>query len=649
MFSFFFAPKSIAVIGASRQAHTLGNDLLKNLKRYHGRVYPVNPKAQKILGLKCYSSILDIPEKVDLAVIIVPAPVVEKVTAECAKKRVRGVVVISAGFKEIGEIEREEKLKKFNLKLIGPNCLGIINLWNNLNASFAGGCIKKGNVGLISQSGAMAVAILDWACRSKIGFSKIISIGNKAGLNENDFLKYLGRDEQTKVIMMYLESIERGFAFMELAKRIARRKPIIVLKAGESPAAKKAVASHTGVLAGSQEAVEAAFHEAGIIQARTIEDLFDFAEAFSLMPLMKNNRLAIVTNAGGPAVMATDALARTKLKLAPLKNNPFDLRGDALAKDYGKAIRTILKNSRVDGLLVILTPQTMTEEDKTAEIIGRLKKKISKPIISSFMGGKDIFSAWEILEKYGVPNYLYPERAVRAMSRLYQAHLNKKIRITEYRAKIKKIKFDTSRGQLRTSEAEKLLLKYKLPILKSLRVEKFKEFQSLRVEKFPIVMKLVSRDVIHKKAAGVLRLNIKNRKEAKQAWQEIMKKAKKYKEKEGMLIQPMVAPGIEVIIGAKRDPAFGPLILFGLGGSFVEIMKDIAIRIAPCDQDEAAEMLREIKGWPLLKTYDLKFITNIIIKVSHLMLDYPEIQELDLNPVIVHHHRGKIVDVRILV
>ncbi|MFH1536413.1 MAG: acetate--CoA ligase alpha subunit [Patescibacteria group bacterium] len=673
MFDFIFNPKSIAVIGASQSKGKLGHDILNNVKKfgYKGKIYPINPKTKKILGLKSYKSVLSIKEKVDLAVIVVPAEIVNKVLIECGKKKIRGAVIISAGFKETGkEGGRREKLiqktaKKYKIKLVGPNCLGFINPHINLNASFASGLPDKGNVGFVSQSGAMAVAMLDWAYQSEVGFSKILSIGNKADISEVDMLSFLEKDKETEVIMMYLESITNGPEFMQKAARVTRKKPVIILKAGKSEHGIKAISSHTGSLAGSDAVIDTAFKQSGVIRARTVEDLFDFACAFSKAPLPKGPNTAIITNAGGPGIMATDSLANTELKLAQFTDNtikkldqslpdtasienPVDIIGDALLDRYEVALLNVIKDPNVDSVITILTPQTMTQEDETAEFIAKMAKRTNKPIICSFMGGEDVNSGRDILRKNGIANFEYPDRAVRAMSRLYRANQIKSNKgLAKCKEKINKIDFDTESFQLKTIDCEKILSKNNLPVLNSKLITDPRD-----ITDFPVVMKIASRDIVHKMASGALKLNIQNHLQAKLAFKQIIKNVKKIDRKneiEGILVQPTVEPGQEIIIGMKRDSNFGPVILFGMGGSFVEIMKDFSLRVAPFCKKDAIQMIKEIKAYDLIKDLDLKLIINTLTTVSHLAMNYPQIIEMDINPMIVYKKGGYIVDVRMLI
>ncbi|MFH1781768.1 MAG: acetate--CoA ligase alpha subunit [Patescibacteria group bacterium] len=676
MFDLIFKPKSIAVVGASRDKGKLGHDILENITRfgYKGKVYPINPKAKTILGHKAYKSVKDVKGKLDLAVIVVPAQIVNKVLIECGKKKIKNTIIISAGFKETGKegAKRENQIKKtaqiYKINVVGPNCLGILNPHEKLNSSFASGMPKAGTVGFISQSGAMAVAMLDWAYTSKIGFSKIISIGNKADVSEIDLMNYMAKDPETKVIMMYLESIPDGLEFMQAAAKITTKKPIIVLKSGRSEQGQHAVSSHTGSLAGSDAAVDAAFRQCGVIRAQTVEDLFDFAKGFSMAPLPKGPGVAIVTNAGGPGIMATDALAGTNLRMAFLKlgtknkmkkslpeaasvYNPVDIIGDAEKDRYEVALKGVISDSNVHSILTILTPQTMTQEDETALLIGNLSRRTTKPLLTCFMGGEDVNSGRLILRRKKIPNFEYPGRAMNTLDKMYLANQIKSNKgLAKYKSKNKKIKYDTSKFQLKTMAAENLLAQYKIPVLKSKLFGKPRDLS--QINDFPIAMKIASRDIVHKLASGALLINIQNEHQAKAGYKQIVKNVKKQNRKaeiDGVLVQPMAEKGTEIIIGMKRDPNFGPVILFGLGGSFVEVLKDISLRIAPFNKTDATNMIKEIKAFNLLKDADTKLIADTLVKLSHLAMDYPQITEIDMNPMIVQKKGGQVVDVRMLI
>ncbi|MBU0731290.1 acetate--CoA ligase family protein [Patescibacteria group bacterium] len=672
MLDFIFQPKSIAVIGASTTKGKLGHDILNNIKKfgYSGPVYPVNPKARTILGYKTYKSVKSVKGPIDVALIIVPASIVNAVLKECGEKKIKAVVIISAGFKEMGGdgVKREEEIKrtaiKYGIKIIGPNCLGFINPHKDLNASFASGMPNKGNVGFVSQSGAMAVAMLDWAYNSQVGFSKVITVGNKAGISELELLDYLGRDKDTKVIAMYLESIIDGREFMQRAAKVTRKKPVIVLKAGRSEYGQKAVSSHTGSLAGSDAAVDAAFRQCGVIRAGNVEDLFDLCKGFSMEPLPDGPNTCIVTNAGGPGIMASDALADTNLKLADLdestkkklkKNlpeaasvqNPVDIIGDAMFDRYKTALETVIDDPGVDSILTILTPQTMTEEDETARHVAKLSHTTNKPLLTSFMGGEDANSGRQILNHMDIPNYEYPWRAIYTLDKMYDAFLIKQKKgLAYYTAKHKKINKDPKYFQLKTIDAEKILLQYGIPVEKSKLITDPK-----KIDEFPVAMKIASRDIVHKMASGGIKINIHNIHQARIAYKEIVrdtKKPAKKRELDGILVQPMMDKGEEIIIGMKRDPHFGPVILFGLGGSFVEVLKDISLRIAPFNRPEAMDMIKQVASYEIIKDYDTKLIADTLVKVSHMAMDYEDITEMDINPMIVYKKGGKVVDVRML-
>ncbi|MFH1426417.1 MAG: acetate--CoA ligase alpha subunit [Candidatus Kerfeldbacteria bacterium] len=675
-----FSPKSIAIIGASRTPGKLGHDVLLNVKKfgYTGKIYPVNPKAEEILGLKSYAEVSDIKAAIDLAVIMVPAKYVAEVLRECGKKKVPFALVISAGFKEVGGVgeKREEELleiaKKYGIRIVGPNCLGLINPFVGLNASFAVGMPARGNIGLISQSGAMGVAILDWSYQTKLGISKMISIGNKSDIDEVDCLEYLARDKDTKVIMMYSESIEKGRDFMRVAASVSLKKPVIVLKAGASEKVQRAIHSHTGALVGSEEAVQAAFEKAGIIRAETVEDFFDYGLAFSLMPVPKGGRIAIVTNAGGPGIMAVAAAEKASFDMPEIKGalrkklqgklpasasvkNPIDVIGDAPPERYEHALQSVLSSKEIDGVIVILTPQIMTDEDETARIIARLQKQYKKPVVASFMGGQDVNTGRMILQFHGIPNYETPASAVHAMDELVKFRTNEAYLVPPVKKKnICDLPSASGHPQIRTQEAMAILQKYNLPVIDAELIETPEDCE--HIKEFPIVMKIASRDIIHKAASNGVVLNIKDAAAAKKAFRQIAKSIKKKFPKaeiQGMLVQkqlPRTMKAKEVIIGMKRDEAFGAVILFGLGGTMVEYFHDTTYGIAPLTKKEAVQMIQGIKTAALLRDNDTEAAARAIVAVSKLACDYPEIQELDINPMILEK-KGKggfIVDTRMM-
>lgn len=676
-----FKPKRIAIVGASRTPGKLGHDVLLNATQYgfKGEVIPVNPKADEIADLTCYPSLAKIPGKVDLAVIMVPAPFVEKVIKECGAKKVKFAVIISAGFKETGEAGHalEDKLvktaAKHGVRIVGPNCLGFINTANKLNASFASGMPSSGNISLVSQSGAMGVAMLDWAYESNLGFAKIVTVGNKADIDEVELLNYLAQDRETKVIMMYLESLDHGRDFMRAAEKVSKRKPIIVLKSGRSEQAKRAVSSHTGSLAGSEQAVNAGFERAGVIRANTVEEFFDLGLAFSLQPVPKGANTVIITNAGGPGIMAVDAVPGTPLHVGELSEglqaklatglpssastkNPVDVIGDATPDRYSHALSTALRSPEVDAAIVILTPQVMTDEDAIAQLVAMAQQKYKKPILTSFMGGKDAHSARELLEERGIPNYDTPERAVKALGTMV---LHRKKRVEALPAEraashVKKLPPYGKHVQIRTTEAEAILQSYGINVLASQHIKTVDACDD--IEEYPVVMKVASRGVIHKAATGAVLLNIATPQEARKAFMKIqanvMKKAPDA-EFEGVVVQPQLEfhkTTKEVIIGMKRDPSFGPVMMFGLGGSLVEIFKDVSFGIAPLTPHAAKEMIHKIHTAPLLAHSDTNVIVDTLVSLSQIALDYPEITEIDINPLIVQRkgRGGAVVDVRMM-
>ncbi|AWB10741.1 MAG TPA: CoA-binding protein [Thermodesulfobium narugense] len=688
----FFKPKSIAIIGASNEEKKLGYAVLKNIidGGYEGNIYPINPKADYILGYKCYKSVLDISGDLDLAVFVIPSKFVNPVMRECAQKGIKGAIVITAGFKETGlegaKLERELKeiVKSNNIRLVGPNVLGLIDTHNNINASFASFMPKRGNIGFISQSGAFATAIMDWAAANNIGFSKFISIGNKADVNEIDLLEVLKDDSYTDVILMYLESIDNGRAFMEIAYKTSKVKPIIVLKSGTTAAGAKAATSHTGSLAGSDQAYTCAFKQCGVIRASTVEDLFDLAIGFAYQPLLNGNNIAIVTNAGGPGIMASDAIENFGLRIANLSNdtveelrknlpsaaavyNPVDVLGDALADRYEFALSKVLKDENVDGIMIILTPQVYTQVMETAESIVRAKDP-KKPIFSIFMGGKTILAATKYLMENSIPNYSFPERAGFVFKSMHDRRvwLNKPEPIyrkfdTKFELAAKSLRSEDrkKRPSLGDWEVREVFEGYGFSLPKTLLATTSLEASDFAEELgFPVVMKIASPDILHKTDVGGVKVGLKNKDEVIRAFDDIMISARRYfpdAEIWGVSIQQMLPPGKDVIIGSVKDPQFGHMIMFGLGGIYVEVLKDVSFRIVPVSESDALNMIREIKSFKLLsgirgeKGVDQNAIVDAILRVSNLVTDFPEIVELDINPLRVFEEGAVAIDMRLTV
>ncbi len=689
-----FSPKSIAVIGASNRQGSVGRAAFTNilLNEYTGTVYPVNPKEHSISGVRAYSSVLDVPENIDLAVVIVPASIVPNVVEESGMKGVKGLVVISAGFKEVGadgaELERQvfSIAQKYSMRMIGPNCLGIINTNPavRLNASFASRMPMEGSVAFASQSGALGEAVLDYASGENIGFSKFISMGNKADVNENDILEYLRADPQTKVILLYIEDIVDGRKFVDTVSRVTEEKPIIAVKAGVSPEGAKAASSHTGALAGSDEAYNAILKQSGVLRVESIIDLFDYAQAFAKQPLPKGNRVAIITNGGGPGIMATDASVRYGLQISQFSdstknklraglpkeasvNNPIDLIGDAQADRYEFALQA-LNDENVDCGLILLTPQAMVDLKKVAQTIASFGPKSGKTILASLLGLGDVTPAVGILESNGVPNYSFPESAVRALAAMseYQRWIQRPrtqekhfdVDLKEAQEIIARAK-RTGLTNLPQNDAISVLGAYGLPIIKT-------EFASTKQQAtdlakkigFPVAVKIVSPDVVHKTDIGAVKLDLNNEHDVGEAYDEIMKnvKAKAPKARiDGVLVQNYVKGGTETIIGIHRDPKFGPLLMFGLGGIYVEAYRDVSFRLAPIRELSAINMIQQIRGGKILEGFrgqppaDTKAIADCIERLSQLATELGDVQELDVNPLVVFEHGCKAVDARIII
>lgn len=692
------SPKSVALIGASGTPGKLGYDILSNLRHlgYKGKIYPINPRGGNIFGLKTYANITALPEIPDVVLFAIPSALVNDTVKECGKKGVKNLVIITAGFKEVGgegakrEKELQKIVKKYDMCLIGPNCLGIINTELGMNASFAEGMPSVGGASLVSQSGAMAVAMIDWAYESGLGFQKIISMGNKGGVTENEILEHLGDDTKTKVILMYLESIANGEEFMRIAKKVSQKKPIIIVKSGTSEAGTHAISSHTGSLAGSNIAVSTAFAQSGIIRADTVEELFYLAKAFNSQSPPEGNRVGIITNAGGPGIMATDALDDTSLVIPRLSetlqrklseglpktaalHNPVDVIGDALSDRYRHAIKTMLESDEIDSLLVVLTPQVMTEVKNTAEITTALSHQHpEKTVFGVFIGGESIHRGDAIFRRNRFPNFGFPARAAATLDKMYSYFLWK----TEEKKRAKKKSGSTKKSQekkldsvfrnkksgerISVSEIELLTNAYGIsaPVVRLASTQKEAVFFAKKVG-FPVVMKIVSPQIYHKTDAGGLRIDVQNEESVKKAWDDILASVKKYNSKakvEGITVEPMVPIGKEIIIGAKKDPQFGHMIMFGLGGIYVEILKDVTFRIAPVAQEEAVKMIEEIKTIELLrgargeKPVDIRAIAKVIESVGNIVTDYPQIQEFEINPLIACPSRGVFaVDVNCIV
>ena len=693
-----FTPRGVAVVGASERPDSVGRAVLENLQRnrFTGGLYPVNPKRDTVLGLPCAPSLLDIDGDVDLAVIAIPAAAVGSVIDECGQKGVGAAIVLTAGFKETGPegVQREKELveraRQANVAILGPNCLGIINTdpAYSLNASFARSMPEPGNIAFMSQSGALCTSILDYARAQRIGFSKFISFGNKADIDEADLLRYLSEDPQTQVILMYLEDLDDGLRFIHLAREVTSEsgpaKPILAIKTGRTAEGASAAASHTGSLAGTDEVYDAIMAQAGVLRVDTVQELFDLAMAFGSQPMPTSNRVAIVTNAGGPGIMATDACVRQGLQLAEFSEetraamaaslpaaastrNPVDIIGDARNDRYRAALDAALADDGTDAAIVILTPQTMTDIEEVARVIVDAARGADKPVVASFMGGVDVASGVELLRESGVPHYPFPENAARVLSAMarYRSRAStpqSEERIFEVdRARAHKILQGASsegRTGLLEPEAHEVLAAYGFPVLPSgLAAERADVAAICKRVGFPVVMKVASPDILHKTEIGGVVVNVPDLDEAEATYDRLMAIVAEKRpdaDMRGIFIQQMASSGREVILGAVRDPKFGPLVMFGLGGIYTEALGDVAFRLAPFSGTSASNMLGEIRARRILEGFrgeppvDLAALQECLERLAQLVVEFPAIKELDMNPVIAYADGAAAVDARIV-
>jgi len=671
----FFEPASVAVIGASKNPDKLSNGIVKNLLAYgyDGRVYPINPKEKEILGLKCYMSILDVKDPVDLAVIILPAKFIAAVITDCGEKGVKAVTVISGGFKEVGPdgtaLEKEliTIVKKYNMRMIGPNCVGTMNLITGLNTTFIRGIPTAGGIGFISQSGAVCGGVVDHVAHQGIGFSHFLSLGNEADVSETDMIEYLADDKDTTVIAAYIEGVKDGQRFVHIARDVARTKPIVVLKAGRSAEGAKAVSSHTGSLAGSHVAYTAAFAQSGMIEVRTTKDLLNCAMALDWLKPPSGNRAVIVTNSGGPAALASDSFSEHDIRLADLSKttqialgeklnasaqvaNPVDMLGGAAEEEYAHALTHALEDEGVDMALAVLVPQSLVDPVKIAQAIVDASKPTKKPIIACLMGYASIQEARDTLHANKIPMIDYPSQAGVMFSAL-QKHGKNLLSSARVAQNIKSSKKENVFSILKEYPDLKLygehltrdvLAAYGIPLVTGQLVQTVEDaLISADALGYPVVLKGASKDVLHKSDAQAVVVNIVNNTTLKEAYKRITDNIKHVHpdaEIDGMLVEKMATEGKEVIIGMKRDTSFGPLIMFGMGGVFVELFKDVAFRIAPLTQEDVAEMIRSTRAYQLLNgwrgglTYDIGTIEDVIMKISQLAIDNPQISEVEINP-----------------
>lgn len=692
-----FSPKSIAVLGANNVQGTVPYDIFHNLLRtgFKGTLYPVSPGEKQICSVKSYKYVIDIEDELDMAVIVFPSSVGHMALEQCGQKGIKSVVIISAGYREVGGrgIEREQQLldiaEKYDITFLGPNCLGMINTDEQvmLNASFAREMPEAGEIAFLSQSGALCTAVLDYALPRHIGFSKFVSLGNKAEISEVELLYYLKDDPATKVILLYLEEIRDGRALMQAARSVIEEtgKPVLAIKSGRTAQGASAASSHTGSLAGSDDIADAAFRQAGIIRCRDIDEMFNIARAFNYQPLPKSKRIAIVTNAGGPGVLITDAavedgleiarfseetstILRKKLPKTANTKNPIDVIGDARADRYDIAVSAVLNDENVDGVFIILTPQSMTQIDEIATEICSLSEKFDKPIYTSFMGEADVASGIDILQKNHIPHYILPESmsvAFAATSGFKEALLKQKapyVPVTDADTASARAILDQAAAEGRTylpeDEASQILEAYGIPVYTNKLATTGQEAAAIASEiGYPVVMKVVSQDVVHKSDVGGVVLNVQSEQAVLTEYESMIKRVKEKMPEaiiKGILVGEMIPPGQEVILGLKRDATFGPVIMLGLGGIFVEILKDVTFGITPVGPDQADRMIEGLKASALLKgargraPADLDALRECIRRLSQLADDCPQISELDINPLIVLDKGSIAADARII-
>ncbi|WP_019176444.1 acetate--CoA ligase alpha subunit [Methanomassiliicoccus luminyensis] len=674
-----FEARTIAVVGASPKEGKVGNVIVKNLiaSGFSGGLYPVNPKATEILGLRCYPDLASIPGEVEMIVVAVPSMVVPTVMEEAGGKGVKVAVVISAGFKEIGkegaELEREvgRIARRWGIRVLGPNCLGVISTQNRMNATFTNVYPREGSVAITSQSGAINSVVLDWARATSIGFSKFVSVGNKLDIDEADLLTYLRDDERTSVIGMYIEGIDRGKEFMAQAREASMTKPIIALKAGRTGSGAKAASSHTGALSGSDKVYDAAMAQSGVMRVKTVEELFDLLQVFSSMPLPKGDGLAIVTNAGGLGVMAADAASDGGLTLASFAKattdklraslpeeaniyNPVDVIGDADAARFEGAIRTVMDDPNVHMVVAMVAPTDLLDITAVARTIASFAGKVDIPIATALVGGQNMAEGAALLRAAGVPNYDSPDRAVWALGAMdrYREMRGRPApspapAVEGDRDAVRKV-LEKAKAEERTGlseeEGKSILTAYGVPVPAEGHAASADEAVHIAgTIGYPVVLKVSSPDIAHKTDVGGVAVNLRDDEEVRRAYQLMMSRVKDRMPQarvEGALVEKMFQ-GREVIVGMVRDAQFGPVITFGLGGIFVEIMKDVSQRIAPLTPEGVDEMVRSIKAYPILtgargrRPADLAALKDVIFRVAKIAEDFPEITELEINPVMV--------------
>lgn len=669
-----FSPESIAVVGASRHEGKTGHEIFDNLIHdFEGEVYPVNPKADEVEGVEAYD---EVPQGTELGVIAVPGKIVPQVIESCGEKDVEAVIVVSAGFSETGNVEREQQVKKIaeenDIDLLGPNVLGLINTQNSMNASFASKIPEKGDISFMSQSGAFCTAILDYAKAEHIGFRHFVSLGNKAALNEVDLLKKW-RDDGNEAILSYTEGIEDGREFMQEAEKTSNEKPVIMIKSGRTDKGGSAASSHTGSIAGSYQAYQAAFRKAGVIEAESNRELLDFGRAFSYQSIPEGESVAIITNAGGPGVITTDEISQHGLELAEFfdgtrekleqempeesaLHNPLDVIGDAGHDRYRRALEIILEDEGVDSVIAVLTPQANTEIRKTAKTISKAEEGTDKPVFASFMGEQDVQKGVDILEKNDIPDFEDPVDAVKTLKAMseYRRFLEteKVYRDIEYDEEKAEEALDSYSGY---EDGHDLFEAYgfDLPLTK-VEDAPLPAKEAASDVGYPVVAKIDSPDISHKTDINGVRTGLESKSEVEDAFREIVDNV--HHEEPGSKINGVIVQeeldGLEVALGMKRDPQFGPMILVGLGGIYIEALHDISFGIAPISEQEAEQMIEELQSSELFEgvrgeDHSLEPVKDAIIRLGEMALNHEEIQEIDVNPLILRKERAYVADIEI--
>jgi len=667
MIESFFTPKRVAVIGASRDPHKLGYGVIRNLLKYKfkGKIFPVNKNASEILDIPCYSSVEELPDGIELAVVVLPATIVPKIIEQCGAKGIKNAIVVSGGFSETGEEgeELENKLmetaEKHGIRIIGPNCIGTIDTHAPVNTTFVVGMPEQGGIGFISQSGAMVAAVIDWARGAGVGFSRIVSLGNQIDVTETEMIDLIGNDRQTEVITAYAEGVSDGAEFLKISREIARKKPFVILKGGQSEKGAEAVSSHTGALSGSKEAYSAAFRKSGVLEAKTMEEMFDWARALGWQPLPKGKQVAVLTNAGGPAILAVDALEKVGLKMAPLTDetkaylktrlpkaasakNPVDVLAGSGPATYTLALEALLTDETVDAVIVIQAPQDWFLPASLAEVVGETAGLHNKPVIASIMGKASVDEALNILHKRRVPNVAFPERAASILSAMVQRKewMNSENHQPGDAAEFIPADADSL---IKNEQWEKLIGAYGIELPQQEKSNSLEDaIEASNKIGYPVVMKLLSEDHTHKSDIGGVQINLSSDDDVKKAWRKITEAAEKANAKmDGVLIQKNLKDGQEVIIGIKQDEQFGPLVLFGTGGTDVELYKDVETAIAPLSESEATQLIdstiagKKLKGWRNLPPADMQAVKKALISMSRIAVNHPGVKEMEMNPLYV--------------